>query len=77
MAPPVRWEKTQPRSRNRQAALVESTAISSSTLARTCTQSAAPPATAASPANGNNNVRIDRYSAVIHLEAISSIVLPN
>jgi hypothetical protein len=57
--------------------LVESTAISSSTLARTCTQSAAPPATAASPANGNNNVRIDRYSAVIHLEAISSIVLPN
>ena len=27
--------------------------------------------------NGNNTVRIDRYSAVIHLEAISSIVLPN
>jgi hypothetical protein len=24
MAPPVRWEKTQPRSRNRQAVLVES-----------------------------------------------------
>jgi hypothetical protein len=49
-APPVRWEKTQPRSRNRQAVLVESTAISSSTLARTCTQSVAPRATAASPA---------------------------
>jgi hypothetical protein len=31
----------------------------------------------ASPANSNNNVRIDRHSAVIHLEAISSIVLPN
>ena len=30
----------------------------------------------ASPANGNNYVRIDRRSAVIHLEAISSIVLP-
>jgi hypothetical protein len=29
------------------------------------------------PGEGNNNVRIDRYSAVIHLEAISSIVLPN
>jgi hypothetical protein len=56
---------------------VESTAISSSTLTRTCTQSAAPRATDASPANGANNLRIDRYSPVIHLEAISSIVLPN
>jgi cyclomaltodextrin glucanotransferase len=31
----------------------------------------------ASPANGQNSVRVDRRSAVIHLEAISSIVLPN
>ena len=31
----------------------------------------------ASPANSNNNVRIDRHSAMIHVEAISSIVLPN
>jgi hypothetical protein len=31
----------------------------------------------ASPANTNNYVRVDRRSAVIHLEAISSIVLPN
>ena len=31
----------------------------------------------ASPANGNNYVRVDRHSAVIHLEAISSLVLPN
>jgi hypothetical protein len=31
----------------------------------------------ASPANGSNYVRVDRHSVVIHLEAISSIVLPN
>ncbi len=31
----------------------------------------------ASLANANNYVRVDRRSAVIHLEAISSIVLPN
>jgi len=31
----------------------------------------------ASPANTNNYVRVDRRSAVIHLEPISSIVLPN
>jgi hypothetical protein len=29
------------------------------------------------PGEGNNNVRIDRHSAMIHVEAISSIVLPN
>jgi cyclomaltodextrin glucanotransferase len=31
----------------------------------------------ASPANTNNYVHIEQRSAVIHLEAISSIVLPN
>jgi hypothetical protein len=31
----------------------------------------------ASPANTNNYVRVEQHSAVIHLEAISSIVLPN
>ena len=31
----------------------------------------------ASPANTNNYVRVERSSALIHLEAISSIVLPN
>jgi cyclomaltodextrin glucanotransferase len=31
----------------------------------------------ASPANGANYVRVERHSAVIHLEAISSLVLPN
>ena len=31
----------------------------------------------ASPANTNNYVRVDRRLTVIHLEAISSIVLPN
>ena len=31
----------------------------------------------ASTANANNYVRVDHRSAVIHLEAISSIVLPN
>jgi hypothetical protein len=31
----------------------------------------------ASPANGANYVRVDRHSAVIHLEAISSLVLPD
>ena len=31
----------------------------------------------ASAANTNNYVRVDRRSAVIHLGAISSIVLPN
>ena len=31
----------------------------------------------ASPTNGSDYVRVERHSAVIHLEAISSIVLPN
>jgi cyclomaltodextrin glucanotransferase len=31
----------------------------------------------ASPANTNNYVRVEQHSALIHLEAISSIVLPN
>jgi len=31
----------------------------------------------ASRANGSNYMRVEQHSAVIHLEAISSIVLPN
>jgi hypothetical protein len=31
----------------------------------------------ASPANMNNCVHIERHSAVIHFDAISSIILPN
>jgi hypothetical protein len=30
-----------------------------------------------SPASGPNYARVERHSAVIHLEAISSLVLPN
>jgi hypothetical protein len=31
----------------------------------------------ARPANGSNHMRVEQHSAVIHLEAISSTMLPN